>query len=421
MKRPPVRALVLIGAVLTLLSGGILFVAGSTRASSGGPYGFLDGIFLLSLLPGVLLLLATGMLYSERPNEPLAGLLGIVGSLASIPLALAGFWVGFVLAIFGSFLVLRRANGRFTTLAPQGSGSSAPPGESTPRPRQGRGWVIPAGVTIVVAVVVLLVAPQTVAADFVETTDLINDPVAYDLQAAYVAGSGGNSISYQVNAVAQSANCPLGFAYFVNAYTNDSGNLNWYQAGLSYDWGGGTFSSSGWGLAYEVWGPNGDSIFPTASPGAGVASFSGALNSGDPVVVTLSLGAGGVSFAAEDSTTHASASESYAAAGSAPFGGVMPAQNPGYFTGVMTECYRNDASSIALNSVTFTQQGASQSMAGVFVEEINFSWGRFPYLPSLELTEIHSNLTVTSFVPTTFQAYGLNLDYSATTFAVTTG
>jgi hypothetical protein len=419
MKRPPARALVLIGAVLTLVSGGILFVAGSTRAGSGGPYGFLDGVFLLSLLPGVLLLVATGMLYSEGPNELVAGLLGIIGALVSIPLALAGFWMGFIVAVIGSFLVLRKAIGRSTGDEPQGP--SAPPSGSVPRARRGQGWLIPIGVTLVVAVVVLLLAPQTVAADFIETTDLFNDPVAYDLQAGYVAGSGGNSISYQVNAISQSANCPLGFAYFVNAYANDSGNLYWYQAGLSYDWGGGTFSSSGWGLAYEAWGPNGDSIFPTVSPGAGVASFSGAINSGDPVVVTLTVGSGGVSFAAEDSTTHASASESFAESGSATFGGVMPTQNPGYFTGVMAECYRGDPGSIALNSVTFTQQGASQSMAGVFVDEINFSWGRFPYLPSLELAEMHTNLTVASPVPTPFQAYGLNLDYTSTTFAVATG
>jgi hypothetical protein len=415
MKHPSPRLLVAIGAFLTLASGALLCEAVATTAEPGGPYGFLNGLYVVCLVPGALLLLASIFLFTAKTSETFAGVLGIGAAMASIPFALAGFWVGFAFALVGSLLVIRRAREPHSNVR----GDDARPSSPSPEHRQdaARRWAAPAGVAVVALVAILLACPQTLSADLTTTVDLVNAPVAYDLQAAYVADTGGNSLSYQVNAVSQSGDCPLGYAYFVNAYQNVSGQVYWYQVGLSYDWGGGALASSGWGMAYEVFGPDGDSIYPTFSAGAGVAPFSGPVNPGDSVVLTLSVSGGVVSFSSSDTSTSATASQRYTAAGSQSFGGLMPRQDPGYFTGVMTECYRQNPGGGSLNSATFTDQGASQSAAGVLVDEINFSWGRFPFLPSLELTELHS--TLTTFVgpsPETFQAYGIGITYSSSTF-----
>lgn len=419
MKRPSGRVLLAIGTILTLVSGSLLLVDGSTRATSGGPYGFLDGVFELALLPGIVLLAACWLLFSPRPNVPLGGTLGVAGAMASIPLSLAGFWVGFTLALAGSFLVIRSGAG-VGAETPDAS-APTPAASRTIRSKSGSPWLVPLCIAIVGLVVIVLLCPQTIPADAVVLADAVNEPDAYDLQAAYVGANGGSSISYQVNAVSQSGNCAFGYAYFVNGYVNDSGQMYWYQVGLSYDWGGGAFGSSGWGMAYEVFGPNGDSLFPSPYGGAGVTSFSGAVNSGDTVVLGLSVSGGTVSFTGSDSTTHASASQSYSSEGTSQFGGGMPPQIPGYFTGVMTECYRDSSTSTSLNAATYTNVGGSQSEAGVLVEEIDFSAGRLPYLPSLELPEMHTNFTFVGPTPSVYRAYGITLDYSSSTFSVATG
>jgi len=418
MKRPSGRFLLTVGAILTLVSGGLLFVDGSTRATSGGPFGFLDGVFALALLPGVLLLLGCWLLYSPKPNLAVAGMLGIIGAVTSIPLALAGFWVGFAFAIVGSFMLLRGASlgeARRPATEPSSSSSRRPFRLKSDTP-----WLAPVVVALAAFVAVVLLCPQTIPADAVLLADMVNEPVAYDLQAAYVGASGGSSISYQVDAIPQSGNCALGFAYFVNGYVDDSGQPYWYQVGLSYDWGAGAFASSGWGLAFEVFGPEGGSLYPSPYGGAGVASFSGPINSGDPVLLTLAIGGGSVSFTGSDSTTHASASQSYPSEGGMQFGGGMPPQNPGYFTGAMTECYTDSATSTALSNVTFTNEAGSQTQAGVLVEEINFSWGRLPYLPSVQLPEKDTNFEVVGPAPSVYHAYGLALAYGSTTFSVGT-
>jgi hypothetical protein len=414
MRRPSARLLVALGAILTLASGALLAVADDTRVGSGGPYGFLTGFYFLCLAPGVLLLVATLLLYFRDQNEAaLAGFLGVGGAMASVPLAFAGFWVGFALALAGSFLVLLEPHPK-PIVGSSGKGNAQ--SSSTALRRRGSPrWAAPVATVLVSLVAILLLCPQTITADLTSVVDLVNDPVAYDLQAAYVVGSGGSSISWEVGASPQSTNCQLGYSYLVNAYVNDSGQVYWYQVGLAFDWGGGSISSSGWGMSYEAFGPDGNSIFPTLYSGAGVADFSGPIDPGDPVVLSLSLGGSSVSFTASDLTTYASAYESYPRAGSEEFGGAMPSQNPGYFTGLLSECYRSISSGGALANVTYQNQGASQAQGGVLVDEIDFSGGRFPYLPSVELAEEHSSWT-TLVGTSTFQAYGLLLQYSGNTF-----
>ena len=420
MKAPSARLLVAIGAILTLCSGVVLAVDVATTAVMGGPFGFLDGIYVICLVPGVLLLIAAFILYTGRAAPKLAGYLGIVAAMSSIPIALAGFWIGFVLAMVGSLFVIAKRNEDRTT-RPVGSGDPPSPSSTTRRGYAGR-WGTSIGIVLVALVAILLVCPQTLSADVATVGDLLNDPVAYDLQAGFIFGTGGGSISYEVSATPQSRDCELGYAYLVNGYVNDSGQLYWYQAGLSYDWGGGYLTSAGWALTYEVFGPNGASIYPALYAGAGVAPFSGSVNPGDTVLLSMTLGTGGVSFTAVDQTTHASASESYSQFGTQSFGGELPPQNPGYFTGLMTECYRNVPNNVDISTVTYTDEGAAQSEGAVFVDELDFSGGRFPYLPSVELAEQHSPVT-NLFGPTTtsYDEYGVAIQFGATTFITGSG
>lgn len=416
MKLPSARSLVAVSTTLTLAGGIILLQAGATSAVSGGPLGFLQVLYPVCILPGLLLLIAAYLLYFRASYGTLAGTLGVVGAVASIPLALAGLVVGVVLGLIGSFAVL---SGRLPARLPSDgrprADFSGRQSQTTMGPHR---WGPAAGIAVVGVVAILLVCPQTVVANFVVVGDLINDPVAYDLQAGYVFHDPSGSYGYEVDAISQSGNCQLGYAYLLNGYTNQSGSAYWYQVGLAYDWGGGTVTSSGWGMLYEVFGPNGGSIYPSSYGGAGIAPFSGSINTGDPVVLSLELGSSGVTLSALDQATQASAKESFTQSGAQQFGAGTSPQFSGYYSGLMTECYRTDSMGGGLSSTTYGDQGSSQTEAGVFVEEINFAAGRLPYLPAVELPEKSQGWTTfLGGTPTSFQAYGISISYSGSSFS----
>ena len=403
----PRLPLILLGAsaALTLLGGGLLAVALATDIGTGGPYGPLVHVYPLCLFPGVLLLLDTFWLARRRIDPDRAATLALAGAVLSIPLAFAGLWAGFVLAVIAAATLFLPA------ASPVGADVARAPRRGVDR------WLPPLGVSVAVLVGIVVLCPQTIGASVISTVDLVNDPVANDVQAVFVGGTGGSSLSYSVNAVAQGTNCGLGYAYLVNGYANDSGEVYWFQVGLAYDWGGGSLSSSGWKMLYEVFDPAGDSVDPS-SPGAGTASLSGPVHDGDTVDLSLTVSSQGVTMAASDPGTHATASELYAQSGTAAFGGGIPPQYGGYFTGLMTECYSSSGAGPSLAPVAYSDQGAGQSTGGVFVDEIDYSWGRLPYLPSVGLAPEHSAWT-SLLVPTTnsFQAYGLTLVYNSTGFA----
>jgi hypothetical protein len=415
VKSPSARLLVAVSTALTLAGGTILLQAGATSAVSGGPLGFLQLLYPVCILPGILLLVATYLLYFRKSNATLAGTLGVVGAIMSIPLALAGLILGVVLGLIGCFAVL---TGRLPSQLPSGSGAPTGSSKYSPLPALGRRrWGPAAVVAIVELVVILLVCPQTVVANFVVVGDLINDPVSYDLQVGYVFRDPSGTFGYEVDAVPQSGNCPSGFAYLLNGYTSQSGGAYWYQVGLAYNWGGGAVTSSSWGMLYEVFGPSGGTIFPSSYGGAGIASFSGPVNPGDPVVLSLTLDQTGVTLSAVDQATQAGATETYSQSGAQQFGAGTSPKFAGYFSGLMTECYRTVSIGGGLNAVTYDDQGTSQTEAGVFVAEINFSFGRLPYLPAVELPGQNQGWTL--FIggsPSTFQAYGISVSYSGSSF-----
>ncbi len=145
------------------------------------------------------------------------------------------------------------------------------------------------------------------------------------------------SISYNVTAVEQTdPTLGTGPGYLVSGLTNTS---YWYQVGLSWDWSPG----AGFAMSYEVFNPEGQSVFPV-NGGGGLASFSGPINPGDNVTLSLYFSSGSVVMAARDTSTGASAQETYSAQGGGLFVGEpnSDANSIGFFTGLMTEWYHGE-------------------------------------------------------------------------------
>lgn len=104
MARPVVAAALTIIGGLFIIGGGLVFAfIGAIFAI----FGILSGFFLLGLLVGALTLLM-GLLMIVAPSGHVVwGALAIVLAIVSLPLALGGFVVGFLLSLIGGVLALR--------------------------------------------------------------------------------------------------------------------------------------------------------------------------------------------------------------------------------------------------------------------------------------------------------------------------
>ena len=175
--------------------------------------------------------------------------------------------------------------------------------------------------------------------------------VLYDEQLGLCFGQNSTNLAYNVTAVQQEDSNGYGPAYLLNAVT-DAGY--WYQVGLYYnwpntdwvEWPSTTLSNvTGFGLGYEVWDNNANSVYPTDG-GGGLDSFNGTVDAGDNVLLNLYLSGGNVTMYAYDWNTRSSAQETYTAVGASLFIGstqlnmyspIIYFRGPGYFTGLMTE------------------------------------------------------------------------------------
>ena len=167
-----------------------------------------------------------------------------------------------------------------------------------------------------------------------------NSTPSYDEQIGLSYVGNTNSMSYNVTATTNVDADGYGPSYLVNGLTNQG---YWYQVGLAYDWptiNGGNLP--GFNMAYEVFNNSGASIFP--SNGGGVAPFSGTVNPNDIVNLSLVLSSGSICLEASDYETSASASQCLTPVGSYFVGDPSsPANNNGFFTGLMTEWYHSSA------------------------------------------------------------------------------
>ncbi len=184
------------------------------------------------------------------------------------------------------------------------------------------------------------------------------------------------SMLYNVTAVEQAdPSSGVGPAYLLNGLSNTG---YWYQVGLSWNWCGPVSGAclgyvAGFNMVYEVFDSNGSATFPTDG-GAGLANYSGAVNTGDPVALSLSFSNGNVTMLSEDLNTGAEASASYSAEGATSFLGLpsSTANLNGYFTGLMTEWYHPNAYYGSEQKVTYSSSFALSS-AWMWMDEFGCS------------------------------------------------
>lgn len=187
-----------------------------------------------------------------------------------------------------------------------------------------------------------------------ETGKGIGDPpqtVRYSDQ--YVLQFADNFTSLKFNVTAASVNDTYGFgpAYLLNGWTDAA---YWYQLGLAWNWveSEGSSFSPGFNLIYQVWGPDDQPVYPEDGK-VGIQSFSGSVNDGDLVQLSLVFSEGNVVMTAYDWNTTSSSLQSYPARGT-QFSG---SQGPSYFfTGLMTEWYHVNYEVCTTETVSFSSK-----------------------------------------------------------------
>jgi hypothetical protein len=165
-------------------------------------------------------------------------------------------------------------------------------------------------------------------------------PVNWDEQLGLTISQDRVSLEYNVTAVEQSDTYGYGPAYLLNGLT-DKGD--WFQVGLAYDWpldNGGY--APGFMFLYESFNSSGASVYPPGG-GGGLANYSGIVNEGDSVLLSLNFTGNEVVMYSYDWDTGASAWTNYTSDGGDVFLGLQTSNNGnGYFSGLMTEEYHVD-------------------------------------------------------------------------------
>ncbi|MDG7034089.1 MAG: hypothetical protein JRN69_06290 [Nitrososphaerota archaeon] len=189
----------------------------------------------------------------------------------------------------------------------------------------------------------------------------------YDEQLGITFTQGFLSMLYNVTAVPQTDQVSgTGPAYLLNGVTTSG---YWYQVGVSWDWSPG----QGFSMNYEVFGPSGASVYPSAA-GSGLVQFKGQVSPGDTIALNLYFRSGQVVMLAVDRNSSAYATESYSAEGATSFVGspLSTANGNGFFTGLMTEWYHGDAYFGNQQATAYTTSLAQRS-AWMWMDEFNAS------------------------------------------------
>ena len=191
----------------------------------------------------------------------------------------------------------------------------------------------------------------------------------YDLQIASIFVQNFSKLEYNVTATAQNDGWGYGPVYLLNGLT-DKGY--WFQVGLQWNLAlsNRTRFVPGFEMSYQVWPPNGGSIFPITG-GIGYLPFSAPVSNEDAVLLSLEFSAGNIAMSAYDWNSSAASQIIYSAYGSKFFAGsVLPES---HFTGLMTEWYHvcptlsNPKRIIYFNHITPIRQSF------ICVDEWNFS------------------------------------------------
>lgn len=104
MTRPVVAGVFTVLGGLFILGGGIIFALVGAIISL---FGYWSGLFVLGILVGLLTVLVGVLMIVVPSAHAVWGALAILFALVSIPVAIGGFVIGFLLALVGGILALR--------------------------------------------------------------------------------------------------------------------------------------------------------------------------------------------------------------------------------------------------------------------------------------------------------------------------
>jgi hypothetical protein len=219
-------------------------------------------------------------------------------------------------------------------------------------------------------------------------TTLTSATASYDQQIALLYGQDYSSLNTNVAVVEQSDGDGFGPAYLLNGLSNAGW---WYQVGLSWNWplASGRGYSNGVHFVWEVFAPNGTTTTPT------VISFSGPVNRGDNMFLSLAFSGGNVVMYGFDNSTGASATHSYSGVGANMFLGRSSSPNSKFFTGLMTEWYHANSNVTSMKLVSYS--GLVGSSAWICIDEFAVA----------NRALVYGQCTATSLIPQSFTYHGL--------------
>lgn len=232
----------------------------------------------------------------------------------------------------------------------------------------------------------------------------------YDEQLGTTFTRNFTSLAYNVTALAQADVDGYGPGYLLNGLTPGG---YWYQVGISYHWPNSDGSyATGFGFSYEVYGSDGKSVYP--SKGAGLGSFSGVVNSGDNVLLSLTFTGSTVQMLAQDWNTGSTAEAAYSSEGASSFVGdaFSPVDSHGFFTGLMTEWYHTAAYYGNEGRVAYTNGAVALSSAWMWIDEFDSSTAA----PALFDNQTQSPVTIVDDQVYPFAAGGATISVSAHRF-----
>lgn len=203
----------------------------------------------------------------------------------------------------------------------------------------------------------------------VDNTTEGTSTAAYDDQTFFDFNRNFTSLSYNVTAVEQNDSFGFGPGYMLNGATSKH---YWYQVGLTWNWG--TVHSSnhldGFNFFYQVYNPNGTSIFP-ASGGGGMLDFNGPVNIGDVVMLKLNFTNGHVGMYAVDWNTNSSQYVQYGNMNATVFIPHYSTPDAYYTTGLLEEWYHVNPYQCSRQQVIFSSSTMHQQNITVCVDEWN--------------------------------------------------
>ncbi len=235
------------------------------------------------------------------------------------------------------------------------------------------------------------------------------DLVNYDEQLGLTFTQDFSSLVCNITAVVQTYDQGEGPAYLLNGLSDQG---YWYQVGLSWNWPyiDGPGYNPGFNAFYEVFAPNGTSIFPSDG-GSLLRRISVSQN--DTVLLELYFSSNNVTMYTDDLNTGSIAQESYPAQGATYFVGLQnsTSNSQGFFTGLMTEQYHASPYQGDMQTAVYSGSAFDMSSAWMWIDE---------YQPPNRTEPLFFNSTLISYSnPTLFQrfsSYGANQFSNANQF-----